>query len=132
MHQYGTLGDTLYFGFASNLTSGAAGDGASPTFQVRQCGAASNAAPILTGTPTLLTNAGHVDGSYEVAIAATAGNGFVAGNVYLVFAGLTISAVIPNSCIGSLTLAPVPADAVKMNGSTINGTGTSGDLWRGA
>lgn len=121
MHQYATLEDTVYLGFASNLTSGAAGDGASPTFQVREAGAASSAAPTLTGTPTLLSHASHVDGSYEVAVAATAANGFAAGKTYLVFAGLTISSVIPNACIGSFKLSPVPADAVKLGGTTQTG-----------
>lgn len=121
MHQHGTLGDTLYFGFAANLTSGAAGDGATPLFDVRLCGAAADAAPVLSGTPTLLTHANYSDGLHEVAVAATVGNGFAAGNTYLVFVTLTISSVTPAACIGSFTLAPVPADAVKLGGTTQTG-----------
>lgn len=121
MHQYAQLGDTLYFGFGANLTSGAAGDGASPTFAVRLCGAASNAAPVLTGTPTLLTHASYADGSYEIAVAATGGNGFAAGDGCLVFGGLTISGVIPNTCVGSFKLGPVPADTIKVGGTTQTG-----------
>lgn len=117
MHQYATLEDTVYFGFAANLVTGAAGDGATPTFAVRLAGASASAAPVLTGTPTLLTNAGYVDGSYEVAVAATTGNGFAADAVYLVFAGLTISGVIPNACIGTFKLSPVPANTTQFLGT---------------
>src|SRR3990167_3625084 len=93
IHQYATLEDTVYFGFAANLTSGAAGDGATPLFDVRLGGGAASDAPILSGTPTLLTHANYTDGCYEVAVAATAANGFTAGNTYLVFVTLTISSV---------------------------------------
>lgn len=124
MHQYGTLEDSLYFGFCSNLTSGSAGDGSSPLFDVRLCGAAAGAAPVLSGTPTLLSHANYSDGCYEVAIAATAANGFAAGSKYLVFVTLTISSVTPASCIGSFTLGPAPADIKKINGITIVGDGS--------
>ena len=110
MHQYATLEDTVYFGFGANLTSGAAGDGASPLFDVRLAGGAAGDAPILSGTPTLLTHANYSDGCYEVAVAATAANGFAAGNTYLVFVTLTIDSVTPAACIGSFTLAAVPAN----------------------
>lgn len=116
MHQYGTLEDTLYFGFASNLTTGAAGDGASPLFDVRLGGAAAGAAPVLSGTPTLLTHANYSDGCYEVAVAATAGNGFAADNTYLVFVTLTIDSVTPAAMIGSFRLAPVPANVTQLVG----------------
>src|SRR3990167_1448532 len=116
MHQYVALEDTVYFGFGANLTTGAAGDGATPLFDVRLGGATAAAAPVLSGTPTLLTNAGYIDGCYEVAIAATSGNGFAAGNTYLVFVTLTIDSVTPASCLGSFTLGPVPADAIELGG----------------
>ncbi|MCR4300720.1 MAG: hypothetical protein NUV51_03845 [Sulfuricaulis sp.] len=118
MHQYATLEDTLYFGFAANLTSGAAGDGATPLFDVRLCGAAADAAPVLSGTPTLLTHANYSDGLHEVAIAATAANGFAAGNTYLVFVTLTIDSVTPAAMIGSFRLAPVPANATQLSGDS--------------
>lgn len=126
MHQYATLEDTVYFGFASNATDGSADDGSTPLFDVRLCGAANNAAPVLSGTPTLLTHANYSAGAYEVAVAATAANGFAAGSTYLVFVTLTVSAVTPASCVGSFTLAPVPADVKKINAVTIvgNGAGT--------
>ena len=116
MHQYATLEDTVYMGFGANLTTGAAGDGASPLFDVRLGGAAAGAAPVLSGTPTLLTHANYSDGCYEVAIAATAGNGFAAGNTYLVFVTLTIDSVTPAAMIGSFRLAPVPANATQISG----------------
>lgn len=118
MHQYITLEDTVYLGFASNLTSGAAGDGTTPLFDVRLGGAVSTAAPILSGTPTLLTNAAYSDGCYEVAIAATAANGFAANSTYLVFVTLTIDSVTPAAMIGSFRTAPVPANATQWNSLT--------------
>lgn len=108
--EYATLGDTVYFGFAANTTAGTAGDGASPTFAVRKAGAASSAAPVLTGTPTLLSNASYSDGSHEIAVAATVGNGFEADATYLVFCSLTISTVTPNGYCGKFKLSPVRAN----------------------
>ena len=131
MHQYATLEDTLYFGFASNATSGSADDGATPLFDVRLGGAAASAAPVLSGTPTLLTHANYSAGCYEVAVAATAANGFAAGNTYLVFVTLTVDSQTPAAMVGSFTLDPVPANAVEMNSTTIQGNGTSTNLWRG-
>lgn len=124
MHQYGTIEDTLYFGFAANLTSGAAGDGSGSSFAVREAGASSSAAPVLTGTPTLLSHSSYSDGSYEVAIAATSANGFAAGKTYLVFASLTISSVTPNSLIGTFKLSPVVANVKKVNDVTLTGDGS--------
>lgn len=129
MHQYATLEDTVYFGFAANLTSGAAGDGATPLFDVRLGGGAAGDAPILSGTPTLLTHANYSDGCYEVAVAATAANGFAAGNTYLVFVTLTISAVTPAAMVGTFKLAPVVADIRKVNAITVTGNGTAAVPW---
>src|SRR3990167_6132681 len=117
MHQYCAINDTIYFGFAANLTSGAAGDGATPLFDVRLGGDTAGAAPILSGTPTLLTHANYTDGLYEVAIAVTAANGFAAGNTYLVFATLTISSVTPAACIGSFKVSPVVANTTQVSGT---------------
>ena len=80
MHQYAAIESTLYFGFAANLTGGSADDGATPLFDVRLGGGAAGDAPILSGTPTLLTHANYSPGCYEVAVAATAANGFAAGH----------------------------------------------------
>mgnify|MGYP001576964504 FL=1 len=129
MHQYAALEDTVYFGFAANLTSGAAGDGATPLFDVRLGGGTASDAPILSGTPTLLTHANYTDGCYEVAVAATAANGFAAGNTYLVFVTLTISSVTPAAMVGTFKLAPVVSDITKVNGTTVTGSGTAGSPW---
>ena len=129
MHQYATLEDTVYFGFAANLTSGAAGDGATPLFDVRLGGGGASDAPILSGTPTLLTHANYTAGCYEVAVDATAANGFAAGNTYLVFVTLTISSVTPAAMVGTFTLAPVISDVTKVNGTTVTGAGTAGSPW---
>jgi hypothetical protein len=98
------LGDTIYFWFAVNDVTGAAGDGANPLYDVRLAGAAANAAPVLSGTPTLLTHANYSDGLFEIAVAATTGNGFAAGNEYAVFCTLTISTVNPAGFVGSVKL----------------------------
>ena len=129
MHQYATLEDTVYFGFAANLTSGAAGDGATPLFDVRLGGGAASDAPILSGTPTLLTHANYTDGCYEVAVAATAANGFAAGNTYLVFVTLTISSVTPAAMVGTFKLAPVVSNITQVTGTAVTGAGTAGNPW---
>lgn len=116
--QYATLGDTVYFGFAANTTAGTAGDGASPTFAVRKAGAASSTGPVLTGTPTLLSHASYSDGSHEIAVAATVGNGFEADATYLVFCSLTISTVTPNGYCGKFKLSPVNANITQVNSQT--------------
>lgn len=126
MHQHATLEDTVYFGFGANLLSGAAGDGATPLFDVRLGGGAAGDAPILSGTPTLLTHANYTDGCYEVAVAATAVNGFAAGNTYLVFVSLTIDSVTPAACIGTFKLAPVPANVTQLLGTAYTAPATAG------
>lgn len=128
MHQYIALEDTVYFGFAANLTTGAAGDGATPLYDVRLAGAAAGAAPVLSGTPTLLTHANYTDGLHEVAIAATAANGFAAEKTYLVFVTLTISSVTPAACIGSFKIAAVPANMTQILGTAVSTPATAGVL----
>lgn len=125
---YHTLEDTVYFGVATNLTTGAAGDGTSPTFAVRKAGASSSAAPTLTGTMTLLSNAGYSDGSYEIAIAATTANGFETGATYLVFCSLTISTVTPNGYVGSFMLSPVNANVTAMAANTMTAAASAADF----
>lgn len=122
MIHYATLGDTVYLHFAANDTTGAAADGTSPTFAVRQCGDASSAAPIHTGTPTLLTHATYKDGSYECAITASAGNGFSANNEYAVFSSLTVSSVNPVGFVGKIVLKPVLANMAQLGGNTQSAT----------
>ena len=104
---YHELNDTVYFWFGANDTSGSGGDGATPLADVRLAGAAASAAPVLSPTPVLLTDAGYPAGSYELAVAATSGNGFAADSTYAVFSTLTIDSQNPTGFIGSFTLSPV-------------------------
>jgi len=110
-HQYATIGDTVYFYFASNDTSGSGGDGATPLFDVREAGAAASAAPLLSGTPTLLTHANYPAGCHEVAVAATVGNGFAADDVFSVFCTIAIDSQNPSGFIGSCKLTPLATEA---------------------
>lgn len=102
--EYYQLDDTVYFHFASNDTSGSGDDGATPLCDIRLCGAASSAAPVYSPTPVLLSDAGYPAGCYEVAIAATAGNGFAAGNTYAVFCSLTVDSQNPTGFVGKFIL----------------------------
>jgi hypothetical protein len=88
--QYINLEETVYFWFGSNDTSGSGADGASAVYDVRLGGAASSAAPTLSGNATLLSHANYPAGAYEIAVAATAANGFAAGNSYSVFCTLAV------------------------------------------
>lgn len=118
MHQYATLGDTLYFWFGANDTAGSGGDGATPLADVRLGGDGAASAPTLSPTPSLLSHANYPAGCYEVSVAATSGNGFAAGNTYGVFCTLTIDSQNPTGFVGSFTLDPVPADMIELNSST--------------
>lgn len=95
------VGGTVYFWFAANTTAGAAGDGATPLYDVRLAGAASTAIPTASGTPTLLTHANYTDGLHEIAIDTT---GYSAGSEYAVFCTLTISTVNPAGFVGSFVV----------------------------
>lgn len=98
------LGDTVYLWFSANDTSGSAGDGASAAADVRLGGAAADAAPVLSPTPTLLSHASYPDGCYEVAVEATEANGFAAGNDYVVICTLAIDEQNPAGIIGEFRL----------------------------
>lgn len=115
--QYVTLEDTVYFWFASNATSGSGDDGASAVYDVREGGAASDAAPTLSGSATLLSHANYPAGAYEVAIAATAANGFAANKTYGVFCTLAVDSQNPTGFIGSFRTDPIPANVVEVLGS---------------
>lgn len=116
MMQYGALNDTFYFHFAANDTSGSGNDGATPLCDVRECGATISDAPVYEPTPALLSNAAYMPGLYEVAIAATAGNGFSAAGVYAVFCSLTVDSQNPSGLVGYINLNPVAANAVQVSG----------------
>jgi len=115
-HQHATLEDTVYLGFAVNDTSGSGNDGATPLFDVRLAGAAASAAPVLSGTPDLLTHVNYGPGLHEAAVAATAANGFAAGNTYLVFATITADSQTPGGFVGSFTLGPIIANVTELGG----------------
>lgn len=107
MHQHKTLGDTVYFWFGANDTDGSGNDGASAVFDVRLAGAAADAAPLLSGNATLLSHANYPAGCYEVAIAATAANGFAANATYAVFCTLLVDSQNPTGFVGSFVLTPI-------------------------
>ena len=117
MKQYAAIDDTVYFWFAGNDTSGSGGDGASPAADIRLAGAAADAAPVYSPTPVLLSNAGYPAGAYEVAIVASAGNGFAADNTYAVFCTLAIDAQNPTGVIGSFDTKAVNANAIEIEGA---------------
>lgn len=116
-HQYAELEDTVYFWFASNDTSGSGDDGASALADVREAGATASDAPILSPTPGLLTHANYPPGCYEVAVAATAANGFAADTTYGVFCTLTVDSQNPAGFVGSFSTFPVQADIQKISTS---------------
>jgi len=124
-YKYAEIADTVYFWFAANTTAGAAGDGATPLYDVRLAGAAANAAPTAEGTPTLLTHANYSDGVHEIAIDTT---GYAAGE-YAVFCTLTISTVNPSGFCGSFKLrtagtAALAVDLKAILGHLLTQTGT--------
>lgn len=115
MHRHINIGEDVYFGVGSNDTSGSGDDGATPLFAVRLGGDAAGAAPIFSGTPTLISHVDYSAGSYEIAIAATVGNGFGEGNTYLVFCTLLVDSQNPTGFKGSFTIAPIPAEVQNLS-----------------
>ena len=124
MKQYAAIDDTVYFWFGSNDTSGSGDDGASPAADVRLAGAAVDAIPVYSPTPVLLTHANYPAGAYEVAIAATAVNGFAANNTYAVFCTLTVDSQNPTGFVGSFDLKPVESNVIQIADATV-ATGTA-------
>jgi hypothetical protein len=111
------IAQTVYFWFAANEVTGTAGDGASPLFDVRLAGAAANAAPTASGTPTLLTHADYSPGLFEIAVDST---GYAAGE-YAVFCTLTISTVNPAGFVGSFRLKAAGASIHSIVADLVNG-----------
>jgi hypothetical protein len=131
LFQVAALGDTVYFHFSANDTGGSGADGASPVFDVRLCGGAAADAPVLSGSATLLTHANYLDGTHEVAIAATGGNGFAAGNTYAVFVTLSVDGETPGGFLGSFRLvaagaAPIMRATVEDVDADLSGTHGAG------
>ena len=119
-HFYGKLDDIFYFHFAANDTSGSGDDGASPIADVRLGGAAQGATPVHSPTPILLTHANFTAGLHEIAITASAGNGYANGspNHYAVFCSLAVDAQNPSGFVGSFELS---ADGgLALRGSDMN------------
>ena len=111
MKQYGALDDTFYFWFAANNTSGSGDDGASPAADVRLAGAAVDAAPVYSPTPTLLSHVDYPAGAYEITITASVANGFAADNTYAVFSTLAVDSQNPTGFVGSFDTKAVESDA---------------------
>lgn len=111
MHQHAILEDTVYFWVGANDTggSGADADSGDLNWDVRLAGAAGDAVPVLSGTGTLLSHANYPAGCYEIAVAATAVNGFAAGNTYGVFATVLVDSQNPTGFAGSFKLGGIPA-----------------------
>lgn len=117
-YKYAEIADTVYFWFAANETTGTAGDGADPLYDVRLAGAAADAAPTASGSPTLLSHANYGAGLYEIAIDTT---GYSAGE-YAVFCTLTISTVNPGGFVGSFKLRTAGTPALKVDTIAVAGT----------
>lgn len=110
--QHGDVGEIFYFGYALNNASLSGQDGLSDSFLVREGGAAAGAAPVLSGSATLLTNSNYPPGCYEVAVAASASNGFTAGKTYHVFATAAVdSSTNPTGMIGTIKLTALATKA---------------------
>jgi hypothetical protein len=58
--------------------------------------------------------------------------GLASANLDTQLAAIPTDTENATAVLNAAASAPIAADAKKMNGSTINGTGTAGDLWRGA
>lgn len=112
MHKNVEIDDYVAFGFGVNAADGSADDGTSAVYDVRKCGASSSAAPTLSGSATLLTDAGYISGCYEVYFQVTSPT-FDADATYLIFVTVTVDGTItPTKCLGSFTVAAVPARLV--------------------
>ena len=120
MKQYAAIDDTVYFWFAANDTSGSGGDGASPASDVRLAGAASDAAPVYSPTPTLLSHVNYPAGAYEIAITASVANGFAADNTYAVFSTLAIDSQNPTGFVGSFDIGGVLLSASATSAQLIS------------
>ena len=120
MKQYAAIDDIVYFWFAANTTSGSGGDGASPAADVRLAGAAADAAPVYSPTPTLLSHANYPAGAYEIAITASVANGFEADSTYAVFCTLAIDSQNPTGFVGSFDIGGVLLSASATSAQLIS------------
>lgn len=109
MIKYIDLGDTIYFHFGVNDTSGSGTDGSGAAVDVRLDGASASAAPVQSLTPSLLSHANYPAGCYEVAVVATSGNGYANGSSYSVFASITADGQTPTGYIGGFIIGKIPS-----------------------
>ena len=122
MKQYAAIDDVVYFWFGANDTSGSGGDGASPAADVRLAGAAADAAPVYSPTPSLLSHVNYPAGAYEIAITASAANGFATGNTYAVFCTLAIDSQNPTGFVGSFDTKPVESNITQIGDAAQSAT----------
>lgn len=110
MYREIALDDTVEFPFAANDDQLSGVDGTTPLFDVRLEGDLFTAAPIFSGIPDLLTEAGYADGAYVCTIPATAANGFAWQSRYHVYITITVpTARTPVAVVGSFFITPVAA-----------------------
>lgn len=119
-----SLGDTVYFWFAINDSSGTGADGASQVFDVRLAGAAASAAPVLSGSATVLSHANYPNGCLEIEIDATEGNGFAISSEYAVFATAAISTQNPTGFVGSFQTETPGSVTAHFTDRTTDGNST--------
>lgn len=105
IHKTRRLGTTVHFHFAANDATGSGSDGASPAAYVRECGAAADAAPVLTPTPALLSHASYAPGLYEIEFDITEDNGFAMNREYAVFSTVAVSGENPVGFLGTVYVA---------------------------
>jgi len=129
IHQHAALESTVYFWFAANDTSGSGDDGATAAADVRLAGGGASDAPVLSPSPALLSHANYPAGCYEVAVAATTGNGFAANSTYAVFCTLAVDGQNPTGFIGSFTLTAMATAAAlgTMSDAAADGDPTNAD-----
>jgi len=105
IHKTRRLGTTARFHMALNDPGGSGADGAGPAAYVRKCGAAADAAPVVTPTPALLSHASYAPGLYEVEFDITEENGFEMNTEYAVFSTVGVSDENPVGFLGTVYVA---------------------------
>ena len=119
-----TVGETVRFHVGVNDTAGSGADGATCVWDVRLAGAAAGAAPVLSGSGTLLSHANFPAGCYEIEIAATVGNDFAANESYAVFASLAVDAQNPTGLVGEFETESTGSATTHFSNQTTNAYST--------
>ena len=91
--KYIALEATIEFPFSVNdpSTGGVADADTAPPFDVRLQGAAASAAPVYSGTASLLSHVNFPAGQYAAVVPATTGNGFATDSFYSVYASAAVT-----------------------------------------